>query len=56
MSEARQWPDAEKILLLQGVLTGKAQKAYSAVCAQEGLRYEMVKSTVLKASADCRDL
>ncbi len=49
VSEARQWPDGDKVLLLQCVLTGKAQEAYSAVCAQEGLTYEMVKSAVLKA-------
>ena len=49
VSEARQWPDGDRVLLLQCVLTGKAQEAYSAVCAQEGLTYEMVKSAVLKA-------
>ena len=49
VSETRQWPDEEKVLLLQCVLTGKAQEAYSAVCAQEGLTYEMVKLAVLRA-------
>uniref|UniRef100_A0A667ZMH0 Integrase catalytic domain-containing protein n=1 Tax=Myripristis murdjan TaxID=586833 RepID=A0A667ZMH0_9TELE len=49
VSEARQWPDGDKVLLLQCVLTGKAQEAYSTVCAQEGLTYETVKSAVLKA-------
>lgn len=49
VSEAGQWSDAEKILLLQCELTGKAQEAYSAVCTQEALAHEMVSSTVLKA-------
>lgn len=49
VAAARGWPDAEKILLLQCVLTGKAQEAYSAVCAQENLTYACVKSAVLKA-------
>lgn len=49
VATARGWPDAEKILLLQCVLTGKAQEAYSAVCAQENLTYDGVKSAVLKA-------
>ncbi|KAK7884324.1 hypothetical protein WMY93_027447 [Mugilogobius chulae] len=43
------WSDADRILLLQCVLTGKAQEAYSAICAQDNLSYECVKSTVLKA-------
>lgn len=49
VSETRQWPDGDRVLLLQCVLTGKAQEAYSAVCAEEGLTYETVKSAVLKA-------
>lgn len=49
VSSARQWSDAEKILLLQCVLTGKAQESYTAVCAQENLTYATVKQTVLKA-------
>lgn len=49
MSETRQWPDGDKVLLLQCVLTGKTQEAYLIVCAQEGLTYEMVKTAVLRA-------
>lgn len=49
VAAARGWPDAERILLLQCVLTGKAQEAYSAVCAQENLTYDGVKTAVLKA-------
>lgn len=49
VAAARGWPDAEKILLLQCVVTGKAQEAYSAVCAQENLTYNDVKVAVLKA-------
>lgn len=49
VAEARQWPDADRVLLLQCVLTGRAQEAYSAICAEESLSYAMVKSAVLKA-------
>lgn len=49
VATAMAWDDAEIILLLQCVLTGKAQEAYSAVCAQDNLTYQGVKSAVLKA-------
>lgn len=49
VATSRAWPDSEMVLLLQCVLTGKAQEAYSAVCAQENLTYQGVKAAVLKA-------
>ena len=34
--------------MLQCVLTGRAQEAYSALCAEDDLDYDTVKSAVLK--------
>ena len=45
----RDWSDAERTLLLQCVLTGKAQEAYSALSLAESKVYLSVKSAVLKA-------
>lgn len=49
VAASRRWSDADKILLLPCMLTGKAQMAYFSVCGQENLTYEIVKTTVLKA-------
>ena len=35
--------------MLQCILTGRAQEAYSALCGEDGLDYEAVKVAVLKA-------
>ena len=42
-------PDSDMVLMLQCVLTGRAQQAYSAVCGVVRLTYDTVKATVLKA-------
>lgn len=44
----RRWSDSARVLLLLCVLTGRAQEAYSAICVEARLDYEM-KSAVLKA-------
>ncbi len=49
VAEALQWPDSDRVLLLQCIFTGRAQEAYSAICAEESLTYVMAKSAVLKA-------
>lgn len=49
IAEAGCWSDANKVLLLQCVLTGRAQEAYSAICGEANLGYEMIKSAVLKS-------
>lgn len=35
--------------MLQCILTGKAQEAFSAICAEDGLDHDIVNSAVLKA-------
>lgn len=43
------WSDSTRILLLQCVLTGKAQQAFSALNATDCVVYHKIKSAVLKA-------
>ncbi|XP_034567353.1 uncharacterized protein LOC117832370 [Notolabrus celidotus] len=49
VAERRGWAEADQTLLLQCVLTGKAQEAYSALSVAESRVYSAVKSVVLKA-------
>ena len=49
LAEARNWSDAERTLLLQCVLTGKAQEVFSALSVTDGASYQLVKAAVLKA-------
>ena len=49
IAEARNWSDSDRVLLLQCVLTGRAQEAYSAICGENYLNYARVKSAVLKS-------
>lgn len=48
IADAKDWPDADRALLLQSVLTGRAQEAYSALSALDCLDYAKVKAAVLK--------
>lgn len=48
VAENRGWSDSERTLLLQCVLTGKAQEAYSALSLAESRVYLSVKAAVLK--------
>jgi len=48
LADARSWSVSYRTLLLQSVLTGKAQEAY-AYLAWENITYESVKAAVLKA-------
>lgn len=48
LAEARSWSDTERTLLLQGVLTGKAQ-VFSALSVGDNGSYHLVKAAVLKA-------
>ena len=43
------WPDEMRTLLLQSVLVGKAQEAYSALPMDECMDYKLVKTAILKA-------
>lgn len=45
VTKTRMWAHGERVNLLQCVLTCKAQEAYSGVCVQESLSYD-VKSAV----------
>ncbi|KAL2095743.1 hypothetical protein ACEWY4_007891 [Coilia grayii] len=45
----QKWGDSERTLLLQSVLTGKAQDAFVALSADERRKYASVKGAVLKA-------
>lgn len=49
LAEARGWPDSTRTSMLQCVLTGRAQEAFSALSNSDGMDYAVVKSTVLKA-------
>lgn len=49
VADTRGWSDAEKTLLLQCILTGKAQEAYCALSVVDSRVYDKVKAAVLKA-------
>lgn len=49
VADSRGWPDADRTLLLQCVLTGKAQEAYAALSSADSCSYVKVKSAVLRA-------
>lgn len=49
IADAKDWPDADRALLLQSVLTGRAQEAYSALSTVDCQDYAKVKAAVLKA-------
>ncbi|KAL3967153.1 FMS-like tyrosine kinase 1 [Sarotherodon galilaeus] len=49
VAELRGWPEADCVIMLQSVLTGKAQEAYSALSASDCQSFATVKDAVLKA-------
>ena len=49
LAKTRKWSDPEQTLLLQCVLTGKAQEAFSALSMADSENYNKVKAAVLKA-------
>ena len=49
VAETQGWTDSDRALLLQCVLTGKAQRAYSALSVEDSRKYETVKTSVLRA-------
>ncbi len=49
LAEMRGWSDSVSALMLQCVLTGRAQEVFSSLSNSEGLRYATVKTAVLKA-------
>ena len=49
LADARGWRDSTRTLMLQCVLTGRAQEAYSSLTSSDCLKCDLVKSAVLKA-------
>ena len=49
VADRLQWPSDMRTLLLQSVLTGKAQEVYSALPVEQSKDYGVVKSAILKA-------
>lgn len=49
LAEAGGWPDSTLRLMLQCVFTGRAREAYAALSNSDCVRYDLVKSAVLKA-------
>lgn len=49
LAEDRGWNDAERTLLLQSVLEGKAQEAFISLSSENRKNYKIVKEAVLKA-------
>lgn len=49
VAKVRGWPEADHVVMLQAVLTGKAQESYSALNVSDSLKYAAVKEAVLKA-------
>lgn len=48
IANARDLPDSDRTMLLQCILTSKAQESYSALSVAESKVYEVVKSAGLK--------
>ena len=48
VADARTWPDSDRPLMLQCVLTGKVPEAYSALSIADSVRYDKVKMAVLQ--------
>lgn len=49
VAEARTWSDAERVVLLQCVLTGRAQEAFSSLSAPDSGDYLKVKAAIVKS-------
>lgn len=48
VANARNWPDANCMLMLQSVLMGKVQEAYSSLRLEDSAYYSKIKSAVLQ--------
>ena len=49
VADTQDWPGSHRALLLQSRLTGKAQRAFSALTVEEARDYDLVKASVLRA-------
>lgn len=48
IAEERNWPVADRVVMLLSVITGRAQEAYMALTVEDRKDYYKVKSTILK--------
>jgi len=48
IADARGWVDSDRIILLQCVLTGRAQEVFSSLSLEDSADYDKVKTAVLK--------
>lgn len=46
---ARNWPDSGCAIMLECLLSGKVQEAYSSLSLEDSSRYNKIKAAVLKA-------
>ncbi len=49
VAKARNWPEGDCALMLQCVLSGKAQEAYASLSPEDSSSYDKIKSAVLRA-------
>ena len=49
VADTQDMPDTHRALMLQSRLTGKAQRAFSALTVEEACDYDIVKASVLRA-------
>lgn len=49
VADVRKWPDAARTLMLQCVLTGRAQEVFSAMSVADSQKYSRVKAAVHKS-------
>ncbi len=54
VAKARDWPEADCALMLQCVLSGKAQEAYSSLSLEDSSSYSKIKSAVRRHMSSCR--
>ena len=48
VADAQGWPDSHRALMLQCTLTGKAQRAFSALSVEDAKDYEFIKASFLR--------
>lgn len=49
VAEVRNWPESACALMLQCVLTGRAQEAYSSLTSEDSKKYSLVKKCSVKS-------
>ena len=49
IAQSCKWPENAWSVMVQSVLTGKAQEVYAALCVQDSFDYQVVKTSILKS-------